>query len=141
MTISTEPNILRNKRRSSHRRYSIKKRVLENFANFTGIHWYKCICVNCENFSRTPPFLQNTYKWLFLSTEINVPSIGNSWAIKITQIKISANNVTISQVISINVGLRAFNNTLLFWMTFIIVTENFEIYPLTKMYRDFQRSQ
>ena len=83
MTISTEPNILRNKRRSSHRRYSIKKRVLENFANFTGIHWNRCICVNCENFQEHHLFTEHlqvtvsvngnkrSFNWKFVSDQNN----------------------------------------------------------------------
>ena len=64
-------------RRSSHRRCSIKKGVLRNFAKFTGKHlcqrlffkktatllkkslWHRCFLVNFEKFLRTP-FLQNT---------------------------------------------------------------------------------
>ena len=68
--------------RSSHRRCSVKKGVLRNFAKFTGKHlcqslffnkvaglrpetllkkrlWHKCFPVNFAKFLRTP-FLQNT---------------------------------------------------------------------------------
>ena len=71
----------------SHRRCSVKKGVLKNFAKLTGKHlsrvsflikllgapaillkkrlWHRCFPVNFANFLRTP-FLQNTSGWLLL---------------------------------------------------------------------------
>ena len=66
--------------RSSHRRCSVKKSVLKNFAKFTGKHvrqslrpatllkkrlWHRCFHVNFAKFLRTP-FLQNTSRRLLL---------------------------------------------------------------------------
>ena len=71
--------------RSSHRRCSVRKDVLRNFATFTGKHlcqglfmsgpkacnfikkwlWHCCFPVNFAKFLRTP-FLQNTSGWLLL---------------------------------------------------------------------------
>ena len=50
--------------RSSHRRYSVRKGVLRNFAKFTGKHlcqslWLRCFVVKFVKFLRTP-FSQNT---------------------------------------------------------------------------------
>ena len=78
----------RAKYRSSHRRCSVKKGVLRNFAKFTGKHlcqslffnkvidlrlvtllkkklWHRCFCMNFSEFLRTP-FLQNTSRQLLL---------------------------------------------------------------------------
>ena len=55
--------------RSSHRRCSMKKGVLENFAKFTGKHlWF-------AKFSKTP-FLQNTSGRLLLAFSCNVTKMG-----------------------------------------------------------------
>ena len=70
--------------RSSHRRCSVKKGVLRNFAKFTGKHlcqsfffnkvlatllkkrlWHRCFPVNFAKFLRAP-FLQNTSRRLLL---------------------------------------------------------------------------
>ena len=74
--------------RSSHRRCSVKKCVLRNFAKFTGKHlcqrlffnkvaglrpttllkkrlWHRCFTENFAKFLRTP-FLQNTSEWQLL---------------------------------------------------------------------------
>ena len=80
--------ILVQKFRSSHRRCSVRKGVLGNFAKFTGKHlcqslffnkvaglrlatllkkrlWHRCFPVNFAKFLRTP-FLQNTSRRLLL---------------------------------------------------------------------------
>ena len=77
--------------RSSHRRCSVKKGVLRNFAKFTGKHlcqsvffnkvaglrpatllkkrlWYRCFPVKFAKFLRTP-FLQNTSRRLVLNNK------------------------------------------------------------------------
>ena len=56
--------------RSSHRRCSVIKGALRNFAKFTGKHlcqrlWHRCFPVNFAKFLRTP-FLQNTSDRLLL---------------------------------------------------------------------------
>ena len=80
--------------RSSHRKCSVKKVVLRNFAKFTGKHlcqrlfliklqvlglrpatllkkslWYRCFPINFAKFLKTP-FLQNTSGRLLLSFKI-----------------------------------------------------------------------
>ena len=68
--------------RSSHRRFSVRKDVLRNFAKFTGNTcarvlkkrlWHRCIPVNFATFLRTP-FLHNTSGRL--------PLYNRSWDIK-----------------------------------------------------------
>ena len=79
---------------SSHRRCSIKKDVLENFAKFTRKRlcqslffnkkkrlWHRCFPVNLAKFLRTP-FLQNTSVRLLLNkvwTFQNFQKKHNSW--------------------------------------------------------------
>ena len=63
------------KNRSSHRRCSLRKCALGNFAKYTGKHlcqslfferlWHRCFHVNFAKFLRTP-FLQNTAGRLLL---------------------------------------------------------------------------
>ena len=70
------------KKVSSHRRWSVKKGVLKNFAKFTGKHlcqslffknlqasglhlWDRCFPVNFAKFLRLP-FWKNSPRWLFL---------------------------------------------------------------------------
>ena len=66
-----DDNLARATYRSSHRRCSIKRGVLRNFAKFKGKHlkpatllkkrlWHRCFPVNFAKFVRTP-FLQKTY--------------------------------------------------------------------------------
>ena len=76
-------NSKRKKNRKSHRRCSVKKGVLRNFAKITEKHlcqslrsatllkkrlWHRCFPVNFEKFLRTP-FLQNTSRRLRLEEE------------------------------------------------------------------------
>ena len=84
--------------RSSHRRCSVKKGVLRNFAKFTGKHlclrpatllkkrlWRRCFPVIFEKFLRTP-FLQNT-SWRLLLGDIGILSkfclSGHLWSVRI----------------------------------------------------------
>ena len=67
---------LKHQKRSSHRRCSVRKGVLRNFAKFAGKRlrpaallrkrfWYRCFPVSFAKCLRTP-FLQNTSGWLLL---------------------------------------------------------------------------
>ena len=55
MEHDNEQNIVKQEYRSSHRRYSVKKGVLRNFAKFTGKHLCLSFTVNFAKFLRTPP--------------------------------------------------------------------------------------
>ena len=91
VTQVTTMEVTKMNHRSSHRRCSVKKGVLRNFANFTGKHlcqslffnkaeglrpasllkkrlWHRCFPVNVAKFLRTP-FLQNTSGRLHLEPE------------------------------------------------------------------------